>query len=261
MNTQYPVINTKDRGIIVAIKPWGGKHANLLCCLRPQRSDQFTGGNYPSLREAVLPVPGRSMRAYLGLRTDFQTLVAGAGAAHRHTPGRTHQKLVGGTAAGTVPASQLAAIGLIARPSSQPLQLLQVLSLKCPPRALLIISIESCIGMPAQQAYKPPAQSKLIHTISARRNPRSGRLPDKFAPKNLCSTARSSPRPLPLKFATRLGAPNYRFVLAGSPARSAGYPAWVQGTALPLGGRAARDVNSRRALARSARGIIWYPTR
>jgi hypothetical protein len=37
--------------------------------------------------------------------------------------------------------------------------------------------------MPAPQAYKPPSQYQLILTISPRRNPRSGRLHVKFAPK------------------------------------------------------------------------------
>ena len=241
---------------MMAIQPWGGKHANLLCCLRPQRAHRFTGGDHPALCEVVLPVLGPSVRTHLGVRTDFQTLVTATDTTARHTPGRTHQKLVASSTAGAVPAGKLPATGL----SSQPPHIVQALPFKCFPWALLIINIQSCIGMPAPQAYKPPTQSKLIRTISARRNPRSGRLPDKFSQKNLCSSARSCPRPLPVKFAPRLGAPNYRFLPVGSPARSAGYPAWVQGTALPLGGRVARDMFSRRALARSARGIIWYPT-
>lgn len=240
----------------MAIQPWGGKHASLLCCLRPQRSHRFTGGNHPALCEVVLPVFGPSVRTHMGVRTDFQTLFAATGATARHTPGRTHQKLVAGSTAGAVPTGKLPATGL----GSQPLHIAQTLPFKCLPWALLISNIQSCTGMPAPQAYKPPTQSELIRTISARRNPRSGRLPDIFSPKNLCSATRSSPRPPPVKSSPRLGAPNYRGLLKGSPARSAGYPAWVQGTALPLGGRAARDVYSRRALARSARGIIWYPT-
>lgn len=231
-----------------AIQPWGGKHANLLCCLRPQGAHQFTGGDHSELCEAVLPVPRRSMRAHVGIRIDFQTLLAAPGPTPRHTPGRTHQKSVSGTAAGTVPAGRLPAIGLRTGPGSQP-PFAQDLSLKCSPRVLPIVDIESCIGMPAPQAYKPPTHSQLMHTILARRNPRSGRLPDKFVPENLRCAPRSRPRPPKAKFATHLGAPNYRFVPAGSPARRAGYPAWVQGTALPLGGRVARDPHKKLSTA------------
>jgi len=103
--------------------------------------------------------------------------------------------------------------------------------------------------MPAPQAYKPPSQSQLMLTIAGRRNPRSGRLPDKFAPKNLSSADRSSSRPQPVKLQLTSARPITAFLPAGSPARRAGYPAWVQGTALPLGGRVARDPHKKLSVA------------
>lgn len=234
---------------MMALRPWGGKHANLLHCLRPQGAHQFTGGDYPGLCEAVLPVLGRSVRTHMGIRTDFQTLIATTGATHRHTPTGANQKLAGGAAARTVSAGRLLATRLTTAPGLQPPRLIQASPFPRAQWAPLSINFESCIGMPAPQAYKPPTQSTLMRTILARRNPRSGRLSDKFAPKNLGSAARSSPRPPPVKFAARLGAPNFRFVPAGSPARRAGYPAWVQGTALPLGGRVARDPHKKLSVA------------
>ena len=82
-----------------------------------------------------------------------------------------------------------------------------------------------------------------------RRYPRSGREPVKTTPKNISRAARIRPRPLPVNFITHLGAPNYRFEGARSPARSDGYLAWVQGTALPLGGRAARAPHKKLSVA------------
>lgn len=168
---------------MMALQPWGGKHANLLYCLRLQRTHQFTGGDHPRLRKAVLPVPGRKVRAHVGIRTDFQALLAASGPTPRYTPARANQKLAGGPATGTVSAGWLFATSLSPGPSSQPPRHIQASPFPWPNWALLTIDIESYIGMPAQQAYKPPTQSKLIRTISARRNPRSGRLSDKFAPK------------------------------------------------------------------------------
>lgn len=234
---------------MTALKPWGGKHANLLHGLRPQRAHQFTGRNYSGLCEALLPVLGRAMRTHMGIRTDFQALIAASGTTPRHTPTGENQKLAGGAAARTVPAGWLLATRLTTGPGSQPPRRIQASPFTCPQRASINIDLESCIGMPAPQAYKPPTKSQLVLTISARRNPRSGRLSDKFAPKNLSSAVRSCPRPLPVKFAAHLGAPNCRFVPAGSPARSAGYPAWVQGTALPQGGRVARDPHKKLSAA------------
>ncbi|KAF2393133.1 hypothetical protein FX983_01094 [Pseudomonas frederiksbergensis] len=234
---------------MVALQPWGGKHANLLHCLRSQRAHQFSGGNYSGLCEAVLPVLGRPLRTYMGVRTDFQALIAATGATPRHTPTGANQKLAGGAAARTVPAGWILATRLTTGSGSQPPRHIQASPFPCPPWASLIIDLESRFRMPAPQAYKPPTQSHLILTISARRNPRSGRLPDKTAPKILGSADRSSPRPQPVKFAAHLGAPNYSFVLTGSPARSAGDPAWVQGTALPQGGRAARDPHKKLSAA------------
>ena len=234
---------------MMALQPWGGKHANLLHRLRPQRTHQLTGGDYPGLCEVVLPVLGRPVRTHLGVGTDFQALIAPTGATPRHTPTGANQKLAGGATARTIPAGWLLATRLTTGPGSQPPRHIQASPLQCPQWQSLSIDLKSCIEMPAPQAYKPPTKSQLVLTISARRNPRSGRLPDKFAPKNLCSAARSSPRPLPVKFAAHLGAPNYRFVHAGSPARRAGYPAWVQGTALPLGGRVARDPHKKLSAA------------
>lgn len=234
---------------MVALQPWGGKHANLLHCLRPQRTHQLTGGDYPGLCEAVLPVPGCPVRTHMGVRTDFQALIATTGEAPRHTPAGANQKLASGATARTVPAGWRLATRLTTGPGSQPPRRIQASPFPCPQWASLSINLESCTGMPAPQAYKPPTQSQLMLTISARRNPHSGRLSDKFATKNLSSADRSSPRPPPVKFAAHLGAPNYRFVPAGSPARRAGYPAWVQGTALPLGGRVARDPHKKLSAA------------
>jgi len=234
---------------MVALQPWGGKHANLLHCLRPQRAHQLTGGNYPGLCEAVLPVLGRPVRTYMGVRTDFQALAAAAGAPPRHTPTGANQKLAGGATTRTVPAGRLLATRLTTGSGSQPPRHTQASPFPCPLWAYLAIDLEARFGMPAPQAYKPPTQSHLIFTISARRNPRSGRLPDKTPSKISSSADRSSPRPPPVKFAAHLGAPNYSFVLVGSPARSAGYPAWVQGTALPQGGRVARDPHKKLSAA------------
>jgi hypothetical protein len=234
---------------MIAPQPWGGKHANLLHCLRPQRAHQFTGGDYPGLCEAVLPVLGCPVRTHMGVRTDFQAFIAATGTTHRHAPTGANQKLAGRAAARTIPAGWLLATRLTTGPVSQHPRRIQAAPLPSPRWASLHIDLESCIGMPAPQAYKPPSQSQLILTISARRYPRSGRLPVKLAPKNLSSADRSSPRPQPVNFAAHLGAPNYRFVHAGSPARRAGYPAWVQGTALPLCGRVARDPHKKLSAA------------
>jgi len=105
---------------MMALKPWGGNHANLLHCLRLQRTYQFTGGNYSWLCEALLPVPGREMRAHLGIRTYIQAFLETPSPTPRHTPSRENQKFAGGSAARTVPAGQLLATRLIRVPCSQP---------------------------------------------------------------------------------------------------------------------------------------------
>jgi len=230
---------------MMALKPWGGKHANLLHGLRPQRAHQFSGRNYSGLCEALLPVLGRAVRAHLGIRTDFQTFIAATGTTHRHAPTREDQKFASGAAARTVPAGQLLATRLSAVPCSQPPRRDQAPPFQCPQ----CTSLDIHTGMPAAQAYKPQTQPQLIPTILVRRNPRSGRLSDKFAPETLSSAGRSCPRALPVKFAAHLGAPNCRFVPAEWLARSAGHPAWVQGTALPLGGRVARDPHKKLSAA------------
>lgn len=80
---------------------------------------------------------------------------------------------------------------------------------------------DACTPLHASElAYEPLHNPRLIKAIVARRNPRSGRWSDNLAPKNLSRAARSSPRPPPVKFATHLGAPNYRFVAR-----------WISGTA------------------------------
>lgn len=168
---------------MAALQPWGGKHANLLHGLRPQRAHQFTGGDYPGLCEAVLPMLGRPVRAHMGVGTDFQAFIAAAGSTHRHAPTGTNQKLAGGAATRTVPAGWLLATRLTTGPGSQPPRRIDATPFPCPQWASLCIDLESCFRMPAPQAYKPPSQYQLILTISPRRNPRSGRLHVKFAPK------------------------------------------------------------------------------
>jgi len=177
----------------MALQPWGGNHANLLHCLRPQRANQFTGGDYPGLREALLPVLGRAVWTHMGIRTDFQALIAAPGTTPRHTPTGENQKLAGGAAARTVPAGRLLATRLTTGPGSQPPRQIQASPFPCPQWASLNIDLESCIGMPAPQAYKPPTQSHLILTISARRNPRSGRLSDKKRSQKSCRPRRTIP--------------------------------------------------------------------
>lgn len=205
---------------MMALQPWGGKHANLLHRLRPQRSHQFTGGDYPGLCETVLPVLGCPVRTHMGVRTDFQAFIAATRATPRHAPTRANQKLAGRAATRTLPAGWLLATRLTTGPRSQPPRHIQASPFPCPPWAPISIDLKSCFGMPAPQAYKPPSQSQLMLTISGRRNPRSGRLPDKFAPKNLSSADLSSPRPQPVKFAAHLGAPIYCFCAR-----------WIPGTA------------------------------
>ena len=223
----------------MALVPWGGKYADLLHCLRSQRANQLTGGDYPGVCEAVLPMPGRAMRPHLGVRVDVQTLPPSADAAPGNSPDGTNPEFAGGTAAGAISAGRHLATRLTVGTAPPISCRIQITPTQCHQRALFRIRGPH-IAMPAPQAYKPPAQSLLILTIVARRNPRSGRLPVKSEPKNRSRAAQTCPRTPPVKFATRLGAPNYRFVPVRSPARSAGYLTWVQGTALPLGGRVAR---------------------
>lgn len=232
----------------MALVPWGGKYADLLHCLRSQRANQLTGGDYPGVCEAVLPMPGRAMRPHLGVRVDVQTLPPSADAAPGNSPDGTNPEFAGGTTAGAISAGRHLATRLTVGTAPHISCRSRITPTQCHQRALFRIRGPH-IAMPAPQAYKPPTKSQLMLTISVRRNPRSGRLSDKFAPKNLSSADRSSSRPQPVKFATRLGAPDYRFVPAGSPAQRAGYPAWVQGTALPLGGRVARDPHKKLSAA------------
>ena len=224
---------------MMAIKPWGGNHANLLHSLRSQGTNQLTRRDYPGLCETVLPMLGRAVWTHVGVRTDVQALFAATDTTPGNAPVRTHQELASGTAARAIPSSWRLATRLTA-PSSPPLRFTQSPLMQCNHNALLSTVLGSDLRMPAAQAYKPPAHSRLTPTIVARRYPRSGRLPVKTTPQSLSCTAQIRPRSLRVKFAAHLGAPNYRFVVVGSPAQRAGYPAWVQGTALPLGGRAAR---------------------
>ena len=55
------------------IQPWGGRHANLLYRLWPQRTYQLTGGSNTRLREIVLSVLGRKVRAHMGREPDVFT--------------------------------------------------------------------------------------------------------------------------------------------------------------------------------------------
>ncbi len=232
----------------MALEPWGGKHADLLHSLRSQRANQLTGGDYPGLRETVLPMPGRAMRPHLGVRVDVQTLPTCTDATPGNSPGRANQEFAGRTAAGAISASRRLATRLIVGTASRIPSRLQIKPTQCHHRALFCIRGPH-IAMPATQAYKPPTLSHVTHPIVARRYPRSGRLPGKSAPKNSSRAAQTCPRSPPVKFAHRLGAPNCRFVPVRSPARSAGYLAWVQGTALPLGGRAARAPHKKLSVA------------
>lgn len=233
----------------MALKPWGGNYANLLHCLRSQGPNQLTGRDYPGVCETVLPMPGCSVRAHVGIRADFQALTT----APHTTPGnalvRTHPKFAGGTAAGAVSPSRRVATRLTAGLPSPTPRLAPSSSIQCRQAALPNTNGGYRIGMPAAQAYKPPRHSQLNPTIVARRYPRSGREPVKTTPKNISRAARTCPRPLPANFKTHLGAPNYRFEGARSTARSDGYLAWVQGTALPLGGRVARDPHEKLSAA------------
>lgn len=163
----------------MALKPWGGKHANLLHCLRLQRTYQFTGGNYSWLCEALLPVPGREVRAHLGIRTYIQTFLETSSPTSRHNPSRENQKFAGGSAARTVPAGRFLAIKLTQVPCSQPPRRDPAPPFSWPH----CTSLNTHTGMPAAQAYKPPTRSHLTPTTLARRNPSSGRWSDNFAPK------------------------------------------------------------------------------
>lgn len=223
----------------MALEPWGGEYADLLHRLRSQRANQLTGGDYPGLREVVLPMLGRTMRPHLGVRIDVQTLPACSDATPGNSSGGTHSEFAGGTAAGAISAGRRRATRLTAGTTSPISCGFITTPTHCHPQALLRIRGPH-IAMPAAQAYKPPTLSHLTHPIVARRYPRSGRLPGKTKPKNLSRAAHTCPRSPQAKFKTHLGAPNCRFMPVRSPARSAGYLAWVQGTALPLGGRAAR---------------------
>lgn len=232
----------------MALEPWGGEYADLLHSLRSQRANQLTGGDYPGLRETVLPMPGREMRPHLGVRVDVQTLPTCADATPGNSPDGTNPELAGGTAAGAISASRRLATRLTIGTASRISCRRQITSPQCHLRALFRI-LGPHIAMPATQAYKPPTLSHVTHPIVVRRYPRSGRLPGKSEPKNSSRAAQTRPRSPPVKFAPRLGAPNCRFVPVRSPARSAGYLAWVQGTALPLGGRAARAPHKKLSVA------------
>lgn len=234
---------------MMAIKPWGGVHANLLHCLRSQGENQLKGGNYPGLCETILPMSGRPLRAYLGIRADFQALVAAADATHRNASVRTHQESASGTTARAIPPGRSLATSLTAETKSLTPRFNQCSPRQCHQGALFDAARGYHIGMPAAQAYKPPTHSHMTPTIVVRRYPRSGRLPVKTPPKNSKFAAGACPRLMPVKFAAHLGAPNYRCVVARSPAQSAGYLAWVQGTALPLGGRAARAPHKKLSVA------------
>lgn len=174
---------TTRKGIIVIIQPWGGRHANLLYRLWPQRTYQLTGGSNTRLREIVLSVLGRKVRAHLAIRTNVHTFVTATSTAPRYTFSRAHQKLIDSTTTGTIRASRLATIRLTTRLLSQPPNICQSLPLECPPRTSQMITIGLCFRMPAQQAYKPPTPSNLIPPILQRRHSRSGRLYAKLAPK------------------------------------------------------------------------------
>lgn len=195
------------------LQPWGGKHANLLHCLRSQGAYQLTGGNYPGLRETVLPMLGRQMRAYMGVRTDVQALLATTNTASGNAPGRTNQEFTSGTTARAVPAIWRRTTWLTPGTDSPTPTLPHAPPMQCHQGALLSIR-RLPIRMPATQAYKPPTQSQLTSSIMARRYPRSGRLRGKATPKNLRSTVRIRPRSQPVNFTTHLGAPDYRFVPA-----------------------------------------------
>ncbi len=218
---------------MMSLKPWGGNHANLLHCLRPQRTYQFTGGNYSWLCEALLPVPGREVRAHLGIRTYIQAFLETSSPAPRHTPYRENQKSAGGSAARAVPAGRLFAARLTQVPCSQPPRRDPVSPFLWPQCTSLNINT----GMPAAQAYKPPTRSQLIPTILARRNPRSGRWSDNLAPeisaappdraRDRCSQISIAPRRARLPLLKP----------AGSTALGAGYPAPGAGHC-PAAGRA-----------------------
>lgn len=218
---------------MMALKPWGGNHANLLHCLRLQRTYQFTGGNYSWLCEALLPVPGREVRAHLGIRTYIQAFLETSSSTPRHTPSRENQKLAGGSAARTVPAGWLLATRLTQVPCSQPPRRDPASPLSWPH----CTSLNTHTGMPAAQAYKPPAPSQLIPTTLARRNPRSGRWSDNFAPKiSAAPPDRARDRRSQISIAPRRA----RLLLltpAGSTALGAGYPAPGAGHC-PAAGRA-----------------------
>ena len=235
----------------MALKPWGGNHANLLHCLRSQGPNQFTGRDYPGLCKAVLPMPGCSVRAHVGIGVDFQTLITTTHTTTGNALVRTYPQFAGGTAAGAVSPIRRLATRLTAGPTSPTPRLApsSSSSKQCRQAALPNTNGGYRIRMPAAQAYKPPRRSRLNPTIVARRYPRSGRLPVTPPPKNISCAARKRPRPLPVNFTTHLGAPNYRFEGARSPERSDGYLAWVQGTALPLGGRAARAPHKKLSVA------------
>lgn len=183
----------------MASKPWGGNHANLLHSLRPQRAHRLTGGNYPGLCEALLPVPGCKVRAHLGVRTYVQAFPEAASTTRRHSPSGENQKFAGGAAARAIAAGQRFATSLTLQPRSQPPQFTEALPFPSSPCVSLHVDLESCFEMPAPQAYKPPTRSPLIFTILERRNPRSGRSLGKFAPKNFSRTAVLCPRALSAK--------------------------------------------------------------
>lgn len=232
----------------MALEPWGGKYADLLHSLRSQRANQLTGGDYPGLRETVLPMPRRAMRPHLGVRVDVQTLPSCTDATPGNSPDGANPEFAGGTTTGAISASRRLATRLTIGAASRTSCRLQITPTQCHHQSLFRIRGPH-IAMPATQAYKPPTLSHVTHPIMARRYPRSGRLPGKSEPKYLRRDAQTCPRSPPAKFAPSLDAPNCRFVPARSPARSDGYLAWVQGTALPLGGRAARAPHKKLSVA------------
>ena len=223
--------------------PRGGIHEDCLHCLRPQGTHQFAGGNHPGLREAILPMPERNVWAYLGLRTDVQTHTSPPCPATGYAPGRTHQEPACRSAAEVAAATGTTARGLTQKPcvsqgrnhGERDSQVPASLACCCHSKAQHINACSAGI----LAACSIAGDARGLGAATPAQRPIAGQpLPQTFG-----GAAGPCPRAQPAKFTSRLGAPDYRFLLALVIRHGVqDLQRWVQGTALPGCGRAARDM-------------------